>query len=79
MEPLRHLHIKTLPSHQDTWPRGTTHRAGHLHMKKEAARRSRDRKKMLLHSPHHHVKIARRLRRRRVGTKTGLHLHDKLQ
>ena len=45
---------------------------------KAAARKSRGRKKMLLHSPHHHVKIARHLRWWRVGTKTRLYLHDGL-
>ena len=56
-----------------------TCRTGHLRVKKKAARRSSDRKKMLLHSLHHHVKIERSLLRWRVGTKTGLRLRDWLQ
>ena len=47
-------------------------------MKKVATRKSHSRKKMLLHSLHHHVKIVCRLRRRRVGINTRLHLHDGL-
>ena len=75
MEHLCHLRVKMSPSHQDARPRGVTHRAGRPRVKKEAARRSLGRNKMLLHSQHRHVKTVRRLRWRRAGLiKSKLHL-----
>src|SRR4051812_38925565 len=47
MERLHHLCIKTPPLPQDARPHGATHRAGCPRMKKEAAKRSRGRKKAL--------------------------------
>ena len=79
MKCLRHLHIKTSPSHQGVRPRGATHRAGRPRMKKEAAKKSLGRKKTLLRSQHHSAKSARRLPRWRVDIKTRLRLRDGLR
>ena len=79
MEHLRHLSVKISPSEQGALPHGATCRAGRPRVKKKAARRSSGHKKMLMHSQHHHVKTARRLRQRRMDTKTRLHLHDELR
>ena len=54
---LRHLHVKSSPSHQDARPRVATHRAGRLRMKKEVARKAHGRKKVFLCSQHHRVKM----------------------
>ena len=79
MERLLHPRIKTSPSHQDAWPPDATHRAGRPHTKKDAAKKSLGRKKTLLHSQHHCVKAACRLRWRRVDTRTRLRLRDGLR
>ena len=78
MEHLRHLPVKTSPSDQGARPHGATRRAGRPRVKKKAARRSSGRTNMLLHSQHHHVKTARRLRWWRVSAKIRLHLYDQL-
>ena len=47
--------------------------------KQEATKKFPDRRKTLLHSPHHHVKTACRLPWRCVGAKTRFHYHDGLR
>ena len=79
MERLHHLCPKTVPWHQDARPLGATRRAGCLRAKKEAAKKSLGRKKMLLRSQHHRIKTACRLRRRREDIKIRLRLRDGLR
>ena len=71
-----HLRTKTAPWRQGVWPPGATHRVGRPCAKKEAAKKSLVHKKMLPRSQHLCDKTVRRLRWRRVGTKTRLCLHD---
>jgi hypothetical protein len=77
-EHLLHLPIKTSPSGQGARPHGATRHAGRRRVKRKAARWCNSRKKMLVHSRHHHIKNARRLQRWRASAKTRLHLHDGL-
>jgi len=79
MERLHHLPVKTSSSDRGARLRGATHCAGRPHAKKEAARRSNGRKKVLQHSLRHHVKTACRLQRWRASTKIRLRLHGGLQ
>ena len=75
----RHLCHKTAPRRQGVRPPGVTHHVGRPYAKKEAAKKSLDRKKTLLRSQHHRVKTAYCLQRRRVDTRTRLRLRDELR
>ena len=78
MEHPRLLRTKKASSPRDARSRGMIRHAACLRTKKEATKKFPDRRKSLLHSPRNHVKTARRLRWRCMGTKTRLHHLDGL-
>ena len=80
MARLHHLCPKTVPWHQDAWPRGVIRHARCPRMKREAAKKSQGREKLHPHFPRRLVKTVRRLRRHRADLdKTKLHLQGGTQ
>ena len=81
MQHLHHPCTKTAPWRQGAQFRGATRRAKRPRVKKEAVKKSLDRKRTLHRSSHRHDRIAcrgralRHLPWRRTGTKIKLHLH----